>query len=379
MNIVKNLTACLVGTALAAVCVPGIQAQLPANSTVYAAGLNGPRGLKFGPDNMLYVAEAGTGGTIESSPNCAIPAPGGPSFGGLTARISKIDSHGNRTTVASGLPSYSNSMPTHDVQGVADVAFLNDTLYAVLAGGGCAHGNPQSPNAIIRVDTRSGAWKPIVNLSQFFRAHPTTYPDSADFDPDGAPYSMIAHDGKLYTVEANHGQVLATDSNGSTSVVMDVSRSEAHIVPTAIAARENNLYVGNLGTFPIVPQDEQVLTLSHDFFFDTAPGLETNPLALGSFRMANARAGFTTINGMEFGPDGLLYVLELSDGAGYPTPGVGKVVRLCRNGTIEDVVTGLAVPTGMTFGPDRALYISNFGAAPAGAGQILRVVVPLGY
>jgi hypothetical protein len=35
------------------------------------------------------------------------------------------------------------------------------------------------------------------------------------------------------------------------------------------------------------------------------------------------------------------------------------------------------VPTGMTFGPDQALYISNFGAAPTGAGQILRVVVPM--
>jgi hypothetical protein len=35
-------------------------------------------------------------------------------------------------------------------------------------------------------------------------------------------------------------------------------------------------------------------------------------------------------------------------------------------------VTGLSVPTGMTFGPDGKLYVSNFGAAPAGAGQVLR-------
>jgi hypothetical protein len=379
MKTIKNFTACLIGTVLTGLCVPVLHAQLPANATIYASGLNGPRGLKFGPDEMLYVAEAGSGGTNVSSSTCQIPAPGGPSYGGLTARVSRIDPSGNRTTVVDKLPSYSNSQPTHDVQGVADIAFLNNNLYALLAGGGCAHGNPLFPNAIIKINPKNGTWKSIVNLSQFFRNHPSAYSDPADFDPEGAPYSIIAHNGELYTVEANHGQVLATDSNGSTRVILDVSLSQGHIVPTSIAARENNLYVGNLGTFPIAQQAERVLTVSKDvLFFDTAPGLENDGLNLGKFKIASSRAGFTTINGMEFGPDGLLYVLELSDGAGYPTGGLGKVVRLKRNGEIEDVVTGLVVPTGMTFGPDRALYISNFGAAPAGAGQILRIPVTLG-
>jgi glucose/arabinose dehydrogenase len=30
--------------------------------TVVASGLDGPRGLKFGPDGAFYVAEAGSGG-----------------------------------------------------------------------------------------------------------------------------------------------------------------------------------------------------------------------------------------------------------------------------------------------------------------------------
>ncbi|HEY2463805.1 MAG TPA: hypothetical protein VGI32_07080 [Steroidobacteraceae bacterium] len=83
-------------------------------------------------------------------------------------------------------------------------------------------------------------------------------------------------------------------------------------------------------------------------------------------------------------PDGLLYVLELSDAPGNPTPGAGKVVRVKHSGDIEEVITGLIVPTGMTFGRDGALYISNFGAipsgaAPVGSGQILRAEVAPGW
>jgi len=80
---------------------------------------------------------------------------------------------------------------------------------------------------------------------------------------------------------------------------------------------------------------------------------------------------------VDFGPDGLLYALELSAAEGFPTPGAGKVVRVKRTGAIETVITGLAVPTGMTFGPDNRLYVSNLGAVPAGgappgSGQVLR-------
>ena len=90
----------------------------------------------------------------------------------------------------------------------------------------------------------------------------------------------------------------------------------------------------------------------------------------------SSKAGFTTIVSLAFGPDGLLYVLELSDAVGNPTPGKGKVVRVNADGSIEDIATGLSVPTGMTFGPNGKIYVSNFGAAPAGAGQIVWIDLP---
>ena len=72
-----------------------VLAQTPATFTVYAQGLEAPRGLRFGPDGYLYVAEAGTGGTRSTGSACTqVVAPVGPYTGGPSARISKIGADG---------------------------------------------------------------------------------------------------------------------------------------------------------------------------------------------------------------------------------------------------------------------------------------------
>jgi hypothetical protein len=259
--------------------------------------------------------------------------------------------------------------------GVADVVFLDDTLYAVVAGGGCSHGNLGHPSGIAQVNRSTGQWQLIANVSAFLKANPTKYESPDDFEPDGTLYSVIAVDGVLYTVEPNHGEVLSVTKGGTIKQVIDISASEGHIVPTSIAEYFGSFYVGNLNLFPIDPQWARVLTISRPGFNgDLAPGFGNDGQG---YHIVNSKAGFTTVVAVDFGPDGLLYVLELSDAPGFPTGGAGKVVRVERSGDIEDVVTELTVPTGMTFGTDGRLYISNFGAAPPGAGQILRVdVVP---
>ena len=350
--------------------------QTPSNATVYATGLEGPRGLRFGPDGHLYVAEAGTGGTTSTTDaDCEqTPPPVGPYKGGTsTGRISKISSSGKVTTVASGFPSSSDGLG--DNQGVADVVFVDNELYALISGGGCSHGNPKSPNGIAKVNRNDGSWKLLANLSAFLKTHPAKYESVDDFEPDGTPYSVIQVHGTMYLIEPNRGEIISVSRTGHMSEVLDVSASQGHIVPTSIAERDGSFFVGNLNLFPIDPQWARILTISNgdrDDDYDTPPGFRQPR----GYRITASKAGFTTVVGVDFGPDGLLYVLELSDAAGMgPTPGKGKVVRVKHSGEIEEVVTGLVVPTGMTFGPDGDLYISNFGAAPAG-GQILKVDVP---
>jgi hypothetical protein len=355
----------------------GVQmlAQLPANSTMYASGLEGPRGLVFGPDGSLYVAEAGLGGKTSTAGICTqVVPPIGPYTGGPTARISKIDTNGSTTTLVSGLPSAIDS--AGNTLGVADLAFLNGSLYAVLAGGGCSHGNATSPNSIIRVNPQTGKWTMVADLSEALLKYPAKYTSSDDYEPDGTWYGMISYRNSLYTVEPNHGQLFSVTASGNVREVIDISASQGHIVPTSLVAQDGVFYVGNLNLFPIDPQWAKIMTISKDTYVpNPLPGFGGWDDIFG-WKIVGSKAGFTTITSMKVGPDGLLYVLELSDAAGFPTGGVGKVVRVKRSGDLQDVVTGLTVPTGMTFGPDGRLYVSNVGAAPGTGGQILRIDLP---
>jgi hypothetical protein len=335
-----------------------------ANVTVFASGFNNPRGLKWGPDGYLYVAEGGAGGTLSTVGLCdqaaGPPAGPGPYTGDFTARISRVDRNGVVTTVADELPSSQTSAAFGNlISGVADVAFLHGRLYALLAGAGCSHGLAGTSNGVIRVD-HDGGWTQIADLSAFQQDHPVANPEPDDFEPDGTWYGMVAADGVLYAVEPNHGELDAITRSGHIRRVADISHIQGHIVPTAITYDGENFFVGNLERFPIHGETSKVMKITPDGDITTVA------------------IDFSTILGLAFDRKHRLYVLENTTGNPFPTPGTGKVLRIDGKHQYTEIATGLFLPTAMTFGPDGNLYVSNvgFGPPPVGLGQVVKVTLP---
>ncbi|MDQ6763878.1 MAG: ScyD/ScyE family protein [Bacteroidota bacterium] len=321
---------------------------------VFATGFNNPRGLKFGPDGYLYVAEGGIGGKNASTDCEQVPPPVGPYTGDVTgSRISRVDHQGNRTTWVDNLPSSMDVMG--DIVGVGDVAFIDNTLYAVITGAGCSHGVPTIPNSVIKINPNK-SWTPVANLSEYLKSHPVANPEEDDFEPDGDWYSMTNVGTDLYAIEANHGELDKISTNGTITRVIDISATYGHIVPTVHAFRKGNFYVGNLNVFPAPPTGSSIYKI-------TPEG-----------QISEYATGFSMILGIAFDKLGGLYVLETTTNNPFPTPGTGDIVRIDPSGNRQVITTGLTFPTGMTLGNDGKIYVSNRGFGfPPGEGQVLQI------
>ena len=368
-----------IGLACVAVAVSGGVPHAHADSavSVFATGVNNPRGLVFGDDGNLYVAEGGTGGAATTTAQqCEqVPAPVGPYSGGFTADISKVDSTGRRTIVAGGLPSSQTTAAAGGfVSGVADVAFHGSRLYGIEAAAGCSHGLAGTFNSVFRVNN-DGSSTTIADLSAFVQAHPTAHEDPSDFEPDGTWYGMVAADGAFYAVEPNHGEVDRVTVGGHISRLVDTSAAIAascvapmecgnpagHVVPTAVTFHDGSFWLTNLDVFdPGFQNHAHVYRLSRNGTLSTFAG------------------GLNAAVGVAFDSQGRLYALEAFTGFFAPAPftaGTGMVVRW--NGSSWDTIAGgLTFPTAMTFGADGKLYVSDCGfGCPPGAGQVVRIAI----
>ena len=356
---IRTRKALLRTAAAAALLLPLAAASTSAGAvswSVYATGFNDPRGLKFGPDGHLYVAEGGLGGTNSTVGQCTqVSSEGpGPVTGSPTSgRISKVV-NGQRVTITDQFPSdMTNPQTGSGISGVADIAFVGNTLYALTAAGGCSHGNPGTYNGVFKVSA-TGQITPVANLSAFQMAHPTAVVQPRDFEPDGTWYSMIAVRGALYALEPNHGELDKITTSGEISRVADISASQGHIVPTALAFH-GNFYVGNLDTFPIPGGASKILKITPDGY------------------VTRRASGLDTVVGLAFDNRDRMYVLELTAGAPGPAPGHGDIVRIDPSGKKTVILSGLDLPSAMTMGPDGALYVSDWGVGPPGFGKIIKV------
>src|SRR5205823_5545268 len=89
-----------------------------------------------------------------------------------------------------------------------------------------------------------------------------------------------------------------------------------------------------------------------------------------SHRLTKWATGLTAVTGCGFGRDHRFYATEFStNGLDNAAPGTGRVVQVPRHSTSPiTIVDGLDFPGGFAAGRGRALYVSDFSVAPANSG-----------
>jgi hypothetical protein len=342
----------VLGVACACAVLVGTLSAQPA-VTVVMTGLDNPRGLAFGPEGALYVAEAGRGG---SGP-CATNAAGELRCYGPTGAISRLW-RGGQTRVVSGLPSHAVGTTGESAGGPNDIAFLGrGGAYVTMGlGNNLAFRDQVGPAGPIfgsllhmaasgewRIDTDVAAYEDEVN--------------PAGGPIDSNPYGVLAVAGARLVTDAGGNSLLRVGANGQVSTVAvfpsrPVRSTDA--VPTeVVVGPDGAYYVSELSGVPFAAGAARI--------YRVMPG-EAPTVYL---------EGFKTAIDLDFGPDGSLYVVQNATGpVFFAAP--GNVIRVAPDGTRSVLIDGLDRPTSVVVGDTGAIYVTNHGVTP-GAGEVLRI------
>lgn len=358
----------------------GAHAAVQESIEVIATGLNNPKGLNFGPDGALYVAEAGSGG---DGP-CA-PGPQGIRCYGATGAITRIDKNGDAERIISDLPSLGGEGNGSFASGPHDVSFngLGNGYVTIGFGGDPGlrteqFGDAGAAFAQIARFHKNGKWELVADAGAFEATDPGG--EGADTNP----YGMLVLPGRRVFTDAGGNTLNQISANGTiTNLAVFPERLGAfnsgfppppafppagtlipmQAVPTSVTVGPDGaFYVGQLTGFPFPVGDANVYRV---------PANGGTPEVF--------EGGFTSIIDIAFGPDGSLYVLEIAENsvlAGFVFGNwEGALIRVAPDGTRTEIADGqLTAPGGIAVGKDGALYVTN-NSISSGIGEVLRITL----
>ena len=342
--------------------------------SVIATGLDNPRGLNFGPDGGLYVAEAGEGGAGPCG-----PGPEGDRCYGESGAVTRIDPQtGAAVRVVSELP----SLATPDggfATGIHDIS-LNGLGNAYLTTGFA--GDPADRTTFFGAAGNSFARLARMNASGKFSLVQDLGDYEAENNPtgdevDSNPYGVLSVAGREVYTDAGGNALNQVSASGRISTLATFpdrlvlappflelppgTLIPMDTVPTSVAqGPDGDFYVGQLTGFPFPVDDANIYRVP----------------AEGGAAVVHA-SGFTAVIDVAFGADGSMYVLELAKNgllaAFIDGDWTGALIRVAPDGTRTELAVGmLTAPGGVVIGSDGAIYVTN-NSIYSGTGQVLRI------
>jgi hypothetical protein len=331
-----------------------------ASIEVVMSGLNNPRGLDFGPEGGLYVAEAGTsqlnGGCVDFMEGTT---PTLKCYSG-TGSVSRLWKR-SQTRIVTGLPS-TYLVASGFASGPQDISFVGRGNAHVVIGWG---GEPDQRNemgpevahagTLIQLQP-SGTWRVVADISRFEQSH-----NPAGGAPDSNPYGVLAESGRTFVVDAGGNSLVEVSANGRISLVATFPSTAspppfpaAEAVPTRVRrGPDGALYVSTLSGVPFTAGAAKI--------YRVVPGQAPTPYL----------EGFKTITDFAFAPDGGVYVLQFASDFLF-FGGTGALIHVAPGGVRTTITTELFHPTGIAVARDGTVYVSNRGTS-SGDGEVLRI------
>jgi hypothetical protein len=368
----RFLSFLVAGVALALIIPTTSRLQAQSAFQIVAQDLDNPRGLAFGPEGALYIAEAGRGGDAP-----CIGGTEGEVCYGPTGAITRVwpGNPSSQTRLLSGLPSLA---PPSDADnageralGPVDVGFLGRGNGWVTIGLGNDPAERQNLGPaganfgrLLRF-LPNGKYEFAEDLSGF---EALANPDGGAIDSN--PYGVLVAPSRRIVADAGANALNAVAANGAitnlavfpTRLVQLPFAPPGFTIPmqavptTVVIGPGGDLYVGQLTGFPFPVGGARVYRV---------PARGGAPEIFA--------AGFTNIIDIAFGRDGSLYVLEMFANGLPSNDPTGALIRVAPDGTKTTIASaGLMLPGGLAIGNDGAFYVTTFATIPGG-GQVVRI------
>ncbi|MEH1791582.1 ScyD/ScyE family protein [Nostoc sp.] len=403
--VLKSVTFCF-----AAIC--GTASAQAATLTTIVDGVSNARGVSFGPDGSLYVAEPGIGGNgnCQPSPSTLFQ----PICAGNTSSLVKVAPDGTQQRIFNNFESLAEQPTGNQGAGIEDIQFDSKGNAYLLTGFAGYPGNrdlatldlgsksplpknqlatfpPSTPDKVLntpllgqlyKADLKTGTLSSIFDFAKY---EITKNPDKGDVVTN--PYDL--------TISGDNAYVVDGGGNTAYKIKLDGSQSQAIAIPKTIISSsalppglqlppglldelpggkiaiqavptggaigpDGALYVGEYTGFPYPAGKSKIFRIGKDMkpevFLD----------------------GFTHITDLTFDKKGDLLVLQFSDKSqlgGDITDLPGSLIQVAPDGTRTTLIAagqGLDSADGIDIGPDGKIYITNQGVGK-GRGEVVRV------